>query len=304
MFNRCAIAAALAFALAACGGGGSKTAKPGDDNNINRPPPQKITTADGNELKVGGASTNWYVVNGQFVRKPGTAGVRWVTITEYPVFKWLPQKYTPGAPQILQGEEWTEASTFYWGYWSDNDARSYFGGYRYQPGTTKRIGRFGVILENDEITPFAAGVKPLTDFAGNSYSLGTAQYDGTLVGLTVNEKRPVAGHVTMEFDLSPTDITGTFELSNLSRFERDGSLSEFLGGTLRQSIAVNGNSFTTTGGDPGTVTGVFAGEGHEAAAGTFQHSAFTGAFSAAEAAPALQGPGGGGSAGVAPLPPG
>ena len=274
MFNRYAIAAALAFALAACGGGGPKP--PGDSNN--RPPPQSITTVGGNELRVGDASTNWYVVDGQFVRKPRTPGVRWVTITEYPVFDWLPRRYTPGAPQILQGEEWTEASLFYWGYWSDNEARSYFGGYHYEPGTAKRIARFGVILEDGEITPFAAGVKPLTDFADNS--LGTVRYDGTLVGLTASGERPVAGHVTMAFDLSPADITGTFELSDLSTFERDGSLTEFLGGTLRQSIAVNDNSFTTTGGDPGTVTGVFAGEGHEAAAGTFQHSAFTGAFSA------------------------
>ena len=152
-----------------------------------------------------------------------------------------------------------------------------------RPATNKRIASFGVRLENDGLDPWAYGVEPLTDFADNPdiQSQETAYYDGIPRRVfTTNTKQPVGSGVSIRLNLG-TDITGNFELSHLSTIEKDGSLKEFLGGTLRHDIAVTGNTFTTTAGD-GTVTGIFAGERHEAAAGTFQHSAFTGAFSAEE----------------------
>ena len=310
MFNRFAIAAAIAFALAACGGGGSgggPKPSPGDDNTGNTPPPVRpsphgITTVGGNELKVGDASSNWYVMNGEFVRKPRTPGIRWVTATEYPAMEHLPRIYVPGTPQIVQGDDWTAASSFYWGNWSDNDKRLYFGGYQYEPDTTKRIARFGVSLENNEITPWAAGVKPLTNFSDipSAQSLGTAYYDGIFIGLTHSEKQPIGGAVAMEFDLSRAGVTGTFWLGELVTVERDGSLEPFLEGSLQHDIAVTGNTFTTTGGDPGTVTGIFAGEDHEVATGTFQHSAFTGTFGAELGD--YQGPTPPGGSGTVPVP--
>ncbi|MYD94825.1 MAG: hypothetical protein F4Y02_14285 [Chloroflexi bacterium] len=282
------------LALAGCVGGGGGTAmntggpespgtggQPGTPEPA-RPSPHQITTVGGNELKVGDASSNWYVQNGGLVRHPRTPGIAWVAATEYPIMDWLPSRYAPGMPQIIQGQQWEEASSFFWGHWSDNEERMFLGGYQYEPGTTKRIARFGLTLENDEITPWATGVKPLTDFVDTAPTQlqSIAAFYGTFVGLTHDDKQPVGAGVNLAFDLSGTDITGTFELTGLSSIERDGSLETFLGGELQHNIAVTGNTFRTTGGDPGTVTGTFAGEGHEAAVGTFQHSAFIGVFDA------------------------
>ncbi len=327
MFNRFAIATAIAFALAACGGGGSgdkmgsmmqkpdgmtdtdgdgvidsEDAFPRDasetadtdgdgvgDNadafpqdasasvlsTSTRPSAHEITPVRGNELAIGELSTNWKVENGVFVRsQPRPEGRRWETATDYPVIGIV----LPNSSRQLDGDRWD--SWYYYGRWSDeNIGTLYFGGYQYE--FDMLIARFGVTLENDEITSWATGVKPLTDFADNPgiQSLGTANYTGTLVGLTTSTRQPIGSSVDITFNLGP-DITGTFELGDLSTIEKDGSFKEFLGGTLRHDIAVKGNTFTTTGGDSGTVTGIFAGERHEAAAGTFQHSAFTGAFSA------------------------
>ena len=262
-----------------------------ENEKSTRPSAHEITTVRGNELAIGDLSTNWEVENGEFVRsQPRPEGVKWETATDYPVVDsgatWDDIDEGQNRQYVLPGlyspEDGHHSAQFYYGRWSDNDGFLYLGGNQFEPGTTKRIARFGVALENDEITPpWAYGVKPLTDFADNPgiQSLGTAYYDGILVGLTTSTKQPMGADVEITFNIGP-DITGTFELDHLSTIEKDGSLKEFLGGTLQHDIAVKGNSFTTTGGDSGTVTGIFAGERHEAAAGTFQHSAFTGVFSA------------------------
>ena len=320
MFNRfdIAIVTTIAFALAACGGGGSgsmmqqsnqpvidtdgdgvgdnadafpqdatETADTDGDgvgdnadafpHNVSaseRSSPHQITTVRENQLGVGDVYDSPYLHldNGKFVHLPYPPEYRWITATEYRVIGHV----LPDSRQLYN------SSWYYYGRWEhENMGTLHFGGYQYG-GADKLIAYFNVSLENDEITAYATGVKPLTDFADSpaTQSLGTAHYYGVLVGLTHNEKQPVGADVNMGFDLSAADITGTFELEALSTIERDGSGKTLLGGTLQHDIAVTGNTFTTTGGDLGTVTGIFAGEGHEAAAGTFQHPAFTGAFSA------------------------
>ncbi|MDE0173737.1 MAG: hypothetical protein OYH76_04415 [Defluviicoccus sp.] len=253
-----------------------------------RPSPNRITTVGGNQLSINYANSR--VVDGQITRRQIAPGVMWEPATEYPVVGFGATWDTVGEGQYEQyalpsrpadPDSGYYASYFFYGRWSDTPARLQLGGHQNEPGTTRRIATFAVNLENDEIRPWLFGVKPLTDFVDNPdiRSLGTANYDGILVGFTTSQKQPMASNVEIELDLG-TAITGTFELDHLSTIEKDGELKPFLGGTLQHDIAVTGNTFTTIGGDPGTVTGIFAGEGHEAAAGTFQHPAFTGVFSA------------------------
>ncbi len=248
------------------------------ENITMRPALHTITTVDGNLLAIDHAAPNRRVENGSLVRRePVPQGVRWITNTEYNIIGNL----LPDSSRQLGGEDYYWDSWYFYGSWSNNNMRLSFGGYEHEPSTGKQIAGFGVSLENDEFDPWAYGVEPPTNFADNPriQALDTAYYYGTLVGLTSSTKQPMGANVDIELYLG-TDITGTFGLDGLSTIEKDGSLQEFLGGTLVQTIAVDGNTFTTTGGDAGTVTGIFVGEDHDAVTGTFQHSAFIGAFSA------------------------
>ncbi len=51
-------------------------------------------------------------------------------------------------------------------------------------------------------------------------------------------------------------------------------------GDLGYSIAVSGNTFKQTGGDTGSLTGIFTGQNHEGATGTLERSDLTAAFGA------------------------
>lgn len=241
-----------------------------------RPAPQQVTFRNnGNELSINTSNNTvpYTVVDGGFVRAPRAPGVTWVPRTDYPVFDRLYRS-------LSEAQEHGDDAWYFYGKWSDTTHWS-FGGHRYEPMTGKHIARFGVSVEEDGFRPWAATVTPLTPFA-DSPSIQdemSVYYDGTLVGVTRQSSQPLGAKVDIDLELG-ADITGTASFTNLSTIERDGSLKEFLGGSLTHDIAVVGNTFTTTGGDPGTVTGIFAGETHAAAAGTVEHPAFVGAFSA------------------------
>lgn len=256
----------------------TETQNTGSDTVISpeRPAPQPVTVVKGNELNIN-AITSYTVVDGGFVRGPRPDGVTWVPGTDYPVLDLLPDNLREAQ------EEWGSNAWFYYGRWSNSNMSDlYLGGHQHDE-TGKHIARFGVANENDDLRAYAATVKPLTDFADSPSvrGIGSVYFDGTMLGFTNDSRQPIGSNVEMNLDLG-ADITGTIEFYGLSLIERDASLTDFLGGTLTHDIAVDGNTFTTTGGDAGTVTGAFAGETHSAAAGTIEHPDFMGAFGAAK----------------------
>lgn len=245
------------------------------DPIVSRPTPQQVTFIDnGNTLSINSNDAFRTVVDGAFVRERRPPGVTYETRTDYPVFDYLPRSLSE-AQQDTGYNAW-----YFYGSWS-NTTRWTFGGRQYDPTNGKDIASFGVHVEDAGLLPFAGTVNPLTPFADSPSIQGEMEvgYIGTLVGVTRQSSQPLGAGVDIDLELGE-DITGTIAFTDLSTIERDGSLKPFLEGSLTHDIAVDGNTFTTTGGDPGTVTGIFAGETHAAAAGTVEHPAFVGAFSA------------------------
>ena len=76
-------------------------------------------------------------------------------------------------------------------------------------------------------------------------------------------------------------MTGSATFDDMQTVAPDGSTAQWGDGDLAYNIAIRGNSFRETGGDAGTLTGIFVGRAHEGAAGTLERSDLTAAFGAA-----------------------
>ena len=102
--------------------------------------------------------------------------------------------------------------------------------------------------------------------------------------LGFSERRPVAGDARIAVNVAV--LTGTADFTALESWVAGTALGEigtgetWLDGDLGYSIAVSGNTFRETGGDTGTLTGIFTGRQHEGAAGTLERSDLTAAFGA------------------------
>ena len=158
---------------------------------------------------------------------------------------------------------------------------------------------FGVALRNGYAEPWAHGYMPSQDLAENVdlYDLsrfdGTDQYNveltgsatwtGTLLGLTPDAEA-VAGDAEIGVQLAT--LTGRADFTALESWDvgvapgAAGTGTTWGDGDLGYTIAVTGNTFRETGGDDGTLTGIFTGAAHEGAAGTLERSDLTGAFGA------------------------
>ena len=107
--------------------------------------------------------------------------------------------------------------------------------------------------------------------------------DGGLLGFS-NRQRPVAGDASLSVTLAT--LRGRAAFTNLETWAgapgdfAPGSGTRWGDGDLGYGIAVRGNTFTDTGGDAGTVTGVFTGPNHEGAAGVVERRDLTAAFGA------------------------
>ena len=104
-----------------------------------------------------------------------------------------------------------------------------------------------------------------------------------LLGFTPTA-RPVVGDAMISVNLGA--LTGRADFTDLESWVA-GSVPDDAGtgvtwgdGDLGYSIAVRGNTFRQTGGDDGTLTGIFNGANHEGAAGTLERSDITAAFGA------------------------
>ena len=143
---------------------------------------------------------------------------------------------------------------------------------------------FGVRSANGYGEPWAYGLKPTSTLAANSSLSGSATWTGTLLGLTP-QAAPVAGDAAIGVNLAT--MRGTADFTGLESWMPGaapgaaGTGTQWLDGDLGYTISVRGNTFKRTGGDAGTLTGIFTGRQHEGAAGTLERSDLTAAFGAA-----------------------
>ena len=143
---------------------------------------------------------------------------------------------------------------------------------------------FGVALRNGYAEPYAYGPWPAAgDLANNPALSGSATWNGALLGFTP-DAAAVAGDATIMVNLAP--MTGRAAFTGLETWGANkapgakGSGSTWLDGDLGYTIAVSGKTFRETGGDDGSLTGIFTGRSHEGAAGTLERSDLTAAFGA------------------------
>ena len=141
---------------------------------------------------------------------------------------------------------------------------------------------FGVALRNGYAEPWAHGVRPASTLGNNRALSGTVSWRGALLGFS--GRRPVAGDASIGVQLGT--LTGSADFTSLETWTAGaapgaaGTGTQWLDGDLGYLIAVDGNTFRETGGDDGTLTGIFTGRQHEGAAGTLERADLTAAFGA------------------------
>ena len=141
---------------------------------------------------------------------------------------------------------------------------------------------FGAALRNGLVRPWAAGPRPGAALADNSRLSGSASWAGRLLGLTpVGDT--VAGASAMTIDL--VTLSGGLEFTDLESWSGApglaGTGAAWEDGDLAYEVAVDGNVFARTGGDEGTITGVFFGAGHEGMGGTLVRDDLSAGFAGA-----------------------
>ena len=141
---------------------------------------------------------------------------------------------------------------------------------------------FGVRAYNGFGASWAAGESPATLLADNPALAGSATWNGALLGLT-DRQRVVAGVARISVNLAALD--GRADFTQLESWTarmpgRPGSGTRWASGDLGYTIAIDGNSFFQTGGDDGTLSGIFVGAQHDGAAGTLERRDLSAAFGA------------------------
>ena len=140
---------------------------------------------------------------------------------------------------------------------------------------------FGATYRNGHATAWGLGEAPSSYLADNSQLTGTVTWDGLLLGFTPNA-RSLTGDAQIDVNLA--DLRGRAEFTNLETWAagpgEQGTGIKWGDGDLGYTIAVEGNTFTQTGGDAGRVTGIFVGQSHDGATGTLERADLTGAFGA------------------------
>ena len=177
-----------------------------------------------------------------------------------------------------------EALRALYGRMGNGDAITAFG--HWGDTTTYLLGNndhaaFGVAWRNGYAEPWAYGYIPETDLVDNPALVGTATWEGLLLGFTPDAS-PVSGGAELSVNLG--DLTGRARFDDLESWAVGAApgtagTGAMLGdGDLRYTIGVTGNTFVQTGGDEGFVTGAFFGDGHEAMGGTLERIDLTAAF--------------------------
>ncbi len=140
---------------------------------------------------------------------------------------------------------------------------------------------FGAARRNGLVRPWGYGPKPDMTLANNPALSGTATWNGALLGFT-SAGRTVAGDAQISVDVATldgrADFTGLESWAVSSAPGTPGSGSQWRDGDLGYDIAVQDNAFRKTGGDVGTLTGVFVGHSHEGVVGTLESEDLSAAF--------------------------
>ena len=143
---------------------------------------------------------------------------------------------------------------------------------------------FGADKLQGDANPFAYndGVGPSTTLANNQALIGSATWNGRLVGLTPREEA-VAGAASLGINLDTP--RGSLDFTDMEHWRagatigRIGTGSQWDDGDLTYGIRVTGNTFFQDGtGDDGAVTGRLAGRSHEYMAGVLERNDLAAGF--------------------------
>ncbi len=146
---------------------------------------------------------------------------------------------------------------------------------------TNEVVEFGVTTHNDLSRPWTRNdlfnghaAVPLLD---NPELKGTVTWDGGLVGVTPTQAY-VQGDTSI--DVNMNTLTGTASFTGLEFWDGAKTGMQWNTGELEYGITVNGMLLRSTGGDAGTVNGLFYGYEHNTVGGTLERADLTGAFGA------------------------
>ena len=143
---------------------------------------------------------------------------------------------------------------------------------------------FGAAKLQGDANPYAAngGVAPRMFLADNPALVGSATWRGRLVGLTPAEQ-VVGGRARLGINLGTLD--GDLAFTGLESWAVGeapgdvGSGTQWRDGDLAYGVRVSGNTFIQDGtGDPGVVTGMFAGRSHEYMTGVLERDDLAAGF--------------------------
>ena len=140
---------------------------------------------------------------------------------------------------------------------------------------------FGAAHRNRFVSPWANGPIPSAYLAGNAALSGGAHWSGRLLGFTPNAEAVVgAAGLTVRLETldGDLDFTGLESWSPNAAPGAVGTGKRWQSGSLHYDIGVRGNTFIQTGGDTGTVTGVFFGRLHEGMGGVLERPDLSAGF--------------------------
>ena len=140
---------------------------------------------------------------------------------------------------------------------------------------------FGAALRNGLSQPWAFGPAPHANLEANPMLSESVSWSGRLLGLTP-QAEVVAGAADLTVELAT--LAGRVDFTHLESWEAHvapgaiGTGTIWGDGDLSYGIDVRGNSFVQTGGDAGTLTGVFFGASHEGMGGVLERDDLNAGF--------------------------
>ena len=140
---------------------------------------------------------------------------------------------------------------------------------------------FGAALRNGLSQPWAFGPAPHADLEANTMLSESVNWSGRLLGFTP-QAEVVAGAAGLTVELAT--LAGRVDFTRLESWATHAAPGAIGTGAiwgnddLSYSIRVHGNSFVQTGGDAGTLTGVFFGASHEGMGGVLERDDLSAGF--------------------------